>query len=111
MQFMVERPCKSGADQKIELLIFEKLSNAFPADVFTDTRVNDFDCAMFNRAANDADAISISARFISKPAQDFRALGRQGERLRNHSFFASVICTMNLFFSPVAGVGDPGSGV
>ncbi len=40
---MVERSCKSSADQKIELLIFEKLSNAFPANVFTDTRVNDFD--------------------------------------------------------------------
>ena len=40
---MVERSCKSSADQKIELLIFEKLSNAFPADAFTDTRVNDFD--------------------------------------------------------------------
>ena len=35
--------CKSSADQKIELLIFEKLSNAFPAAVFTDTGVNDFD--------------------------------------------------------------------
>jgi hypothetical protein len=40
---MVERPCKSGADQKVELLIFEKPSNALPAGVFTDTRVNDFD--------------------------------------------------------------------
>ena len=40
---MVERPCESSADQKIELLIFEKLSDVFPADVFTDTRVNDFD--------------------------------------------------------------------
>jgi hypothetical protein len=38
---------------------------------------------MVNRAANDADAISISARFISEPAQEFRALGRQGERHRN----------------------------
>src|SRR4029077_18613466 len=108
LQFMVERSCKSSADQKIELLIFEKLSNAFPADVFTDTRVNDFDCAMVNRAANHADALLISVRFISEPAQEFRALGRQGERHRNHFFFASVICTMKLFFSPVAGVGDPG---
>ncbi len=80
---MVERPCKSRADQKIELLIFEKFSDAFSADVFTDTRVNDFDWTMVDRAANDADAISISARFISEPAQEFRALGRQGERHRN----------------------------
>jgi hypothetical protein len=77
---MVERPCKSSADQKIELLIFEKLSDALAADVFTDTRLNDFDCAMADRASNDADAISISARFVSEPAEEFRALGRQGER-------------------------------
>jgi hypothetical protein len=38
---------------------------------------------MADRAANDADAISISARFISELAQEFRTLGRQGERNRN----------------------------
>ena len=38
---------------------------------------------MVNRAANDADAISISARFVSEPAQEFRALGGQGECNRN----------------------------
>src|SRR5882757_2974085 len=65
---------------------------------------------MVNRAANDADAISISARFISEPAQEFRTLGGQGECHRDHSFFASAICTMKLFFSSVAGIGDPGSG-
>jgi hypothetical protein len=38
---------------------------------------------MTDRAANDADAISISARFISKPAQEFRAFGLQGKCNRN----------------------------
>jgi len=45
---------------------------------------------MVNRAANDADAISISARFISEPAQEFRALGRQGKRDGNHDGFFTV---------------------
>src|SRR5258707_14764153 len=39
---------------------------------------------MADRAANDADAVPISARFISEPAQEFRTLGRQGERNGNH---------------------------
>ena len=43
LQFMVQRSGKSGTDQNVELLIFEKLSNAFPANVFTDTCVNDVD--------------------------------------------------------------------
>jgi hypothetical protein len=80
---MVERSCKSSADQKIELLIFEKLRNAFRANVFTDTCVNDFDGTMTNRAANDADAVPIRAKFISEQAQEFRALRGQGERYRN----------------------------
>ena len=46
---------------------------------------------MVNRTADDADAISISASFISEPAQKFRALGRQGERYRNHCYEISVI--------------------
>ena len=34
---------------------------------------------MADRATNDADAISISAGFISKPAQEFRALRWQSK--------------------------------
>ena len=80
---MVQRSCKSSADQKIELLIFEKSSDALPADVFTDAGVNDFDWTMPDRAANDPNAISIDARFISEPAQEFRALSRQCKCNRN----------------------------
>src|SRR6267154_3322897 len=61
---------------------------------------------MIDRAVNDAEAIAISARFISEPAQEFGALGRQGERHRNHCCFdgASAICTTKLFLSPVSGL-------
>ena len=34
---------------------------------------------MADRAAHDADAFPVSARFIPEPAQEFRALGRQGK--------------------------------
>src|SRR6476619_4291923 len=81
---MIERPCKSSADQKIELLVFQKLCNPFRANFFTDTGVNDFDGTMAYRAANNVYAVPISARFISEPAQEFGALGWQSERNRNH---------------------------
>src|SRR4051812_36109352 len=74
---MVERPGKSSADQKIELLVFEKLCNPFRADFFTDAGVNDFDETMADRAANDVYAVPISARSVSEPAQEFRTLRRQ----------------------------------
>ena len=38
---------------------------------------------MANRAANDAEAVPFIARFISEPAQEFRALGGQGKCNRN----------------------------
>src|SRR4051812_22297557 len=80
---MIERPCKSSADQKIELLVFDKLCNPFRANFFTDTGVNDFDGTMADRAANDVYAVPISAKFISEPPQEFRALGRQRKCNRN----------------------------
>ena len=122
---MIERPCKSSADQKIELLVFEKLCNPFRANFFTDPGVNDFDGTMADRAANDVYAVPISARSISEPAQEFGALRWQSERNRNHRsrslwfsygmpqegrirYFgvASTICTTKLFFSPAAGVAS-----
>src|SRR5262245_23365033 len=38
---------------------------------------------MADRAANDGNAVPFSARFISEPAQEFRALSRQGKCNRN----------------------------
>jgi len=43
---------------------------------------------MIDVAANCRDAITISARSIPKPAQEFRAFGRQSKRDRDHC----VIC-------------------
>src|SRR5262245_38587495 len=107
LQLIVERACESSADQNVELRIFEKFPDPVPADVFTDAGVKDFNCAVVNRAANDADAFSISAGFISEAAQEFRALGRQGERHRNHCCFdgVSTTWTTKLFFSVVVGFG------
>jgi hypothetical protein len=65
------------------LLIQEKIPDAFSADFFADTCVKDFDCAIADRALNDSEAIPISVRFLSEPAQEFRTLGWQGERHRN----------------------------
>jgi hypothetical protein len=64
-------------------LILEKIPDAFSAGFLADTCVKDFDCAFADRALNDPEAIPISARFISEPAQKFGALGRQGECKRN----------------------------
>src|SRR5512143_741756 len=95
---------------------------------------------MINRAANDVEAIAISATFISKPAQEFGAFSWQGKCNSNHEInverasgpsvgrirpaanlhrkrsqarrmrYFSTICTTKLFFSPVASLGNAGSG-
>src|SRR5437763_11194287 len=82
---------------------------------------------MADRAANDADAVPITVRFISKPAQEFRALGSQGKCNCDHGKssariwlayemsqaarmrylgVASTIWTTKLFFSPAAGLAS-----
>jgi hypothetical protein len=61
----------------------DKIPDAFSADFFADTCVKDVDCVFADRASKDPEAIPISARFISEPAQKFGALGRQGECNRN----------------------------
>jgi hypothetical protein len=60
-QSITERACKSSADQNIEPRIFEKLLDPFPAYLFSDAGMNDFNCAIINRSTNYADTIPISA--------------------------------------------------
>jgi len=92
LHFIVERACKSSADQKLESLILKKLSYSFPADFLSHAGVKDFNVAVIDVAVSYPDAISISARFILEPLQKFRAFRRQGKRDRNH-----LICLAQMF--------------
>jgi hypothetical protein len=66
---MIERACKSSTDQKIKLLIFQKLSDPFLTHFFTDTGVKDFNRPTVDRAADRSDPISISRSFVRESAQ------------------------------------------
>jgi hypothetical protein len=46
--------------------------------------MKDFNFAVTDFAANCRDAISIDVRFVTEPAQKFRAFRRQSKRDRNH---------------------------
>jgi len=60
----------------VELRIFEKLLDPFPAYLFSDASMHHFDFAVADRAAHRADTISISARFVPESVQELRAFCR-----------------------------------
>src|SRR5438445_3389497 len=61
----------------------EEFCQSFAANLLSDSSVKDFDLATIDRAANCSDSIPIGTGLIAQTAQEFRALGRQGERHRN----------------------------
>ena len=65
LQFIVERPCKPGADQIFELLVLKKFSQALPADFFSNAGMKNFYLAIIDLAANYRDAIAINSGFTA----------------------------------------------
>ncbi len=63
-QSIVERPCKPGADQIVELLVLKKFSQALPADFFSNAGVKNFYLARS----------SILPRIIGMPLRSIRDL-------------------------------------
>ena len=84
-QLIIERTCKSRADQAVELLILfaaangscgvQKFSQPLSADLLPDTGMKNFNRAILDLAANYSDAITLGTGLVCQAAQEFRAFG------------------------------------
>jgi hypothetical protein len=83
-QFIVERACKTGANQTIELSILKKARHPLTACFFSNAGMENLNRAIIDLAANYSDALAMTPGFIAKAAQECQAFGRQSKRDRNH---------------------------
>src|SRR4029077_14837400 len=91
---IIERPCKPGADQIIEMLVMfaaanrscgrQKFIHALSANLFSHASMKHFNRTIIDLTSNYPEAVAIATRFIAQPAQEFRALCWQSERDGNH---------------------------
>jgi hypothetical protein len=101
LQSIVERPCKPGADQIVEMLVMfatanpacggQKFCHSLPANVFSNAGMKNFNGTIIDFTANCPDAVAIGTRFIAQAAQEFRALCWQSERDGNHEMTARFL--------------------
>src|SRR4029453_16080685 len=91
LQSIVERPCKPGADQIVEMLVMQKFCHALSANVFSNSGMEHFNRPIIDLTSNYSDAVAIGTRFIAQAAQEFRALCWQSERDGNHEMSARFL--------------------
>ncbi len=75
LQIIVERACKPGADQIVEMLVMfatanpscggQKFCHALPANVFSNAGMKNLNGAIIDFTANCPDAVAISTRFVA----------------------------------------------
>jgi hypothetical protein len=70
LQLIVKCASKAGADQEIELLIFEKFSHALPANTLSDACMKDLNFPISDNAANYPDAITNDAGLVAQTVQE-----------------------------------------
>jgi hypothetical protein len=65
LQLIVERACKPGADQIVEMLVLQKFSHALPANVFSNASMKHFNRPIVDLTSNYPDAIAMATGFIA----------------------------------------------
>src|SRR5262249_34713998 len=63
LQLLVERPCESGADQKIEMLVLEKSCQSLPTNLLAHASMKNFNLAIMYFATNCPESIPIGTGF------------------------------------------------